>query len=154
LQYVGSAPSSTNRLVTLGTTASISSNSALPANSVTFANTGPVAFVSPGIASALVLSGPNTGNNTFANTITDSGGAAVILVKSGTGKWIVSGANTYSGGTGVVGGMLVLGADNALGTGPLQFGDVTLAPTATGGVDLATFNQTVSSLLVRSNSAN
>ncbi len=60
-----------------------------------------------------------SGTNTFAGTL---GGASanennLALTKSGAGTLTLSGSNTYSGGTRIVDGALVVGNDNALGTG-------------------------------------
>ena len=76
----------------------------------------------------------------------------LALVKTGTGTLTISSAdNTYSGGTVIVQGAgfpnagLVLGANNALGTGPLTIG--TEATTGGGArMRMAGFNQTVSAL--------
>ena len=48
------------------------------------------------------------------------------VVKSGTGTVTLSKTNTYSGGTSITGGALVLGANNALGTGAVTLSNATL----------------------------
>ena len=60
------------------------------------------------ITKQLTLNGTNTGNNTVAGAITNSftGTGVVSVVKSGVGKWILSGANTYTGATTIQGGTL------------------------------------------------
>jgi autotransporter-associated beta strand protein len=60
----------------------------------------------------------NTGTTTFANTIMESGGSRA-LTKNGSGLLVLSGANTYSGGTVLTAGTLGVGVVNALGTGTL-----------------------------------
>jgi fibronectin-binding autotransporter adhesin len=83
-------------------------------------------------ARTLTLEGTNTGDNTFAGKITDGtdGGASVIsLVKSNTGKWILFGANTYSGGTTLSAGTLVVSNASALGTGIVNVAGGTLEST-------------------------
>lgn len=48
----------------------------------------------------LILDGTNTDDNEIAGVIGDSsGGSVVSVVKNGSGKWILSGANTYTGNT-------------------------------------------------------
>lgn len=97
------------------------------------------------VGAAVALGGSGTNENNLA------------LVKTGNGTLTVSSANnTYSGGTTLVNGGgsgsfgLALGANNALGTGPLVIGTA-----ATGGngarLRMAGFNQTVSALSSGSN---
>lgn len=65
----------------------------------------------------LGLSGNNTGDNTIAGIIPNGPtGTVISLAKSGVGKWILSGANTYTGNTTVSNGTLVLAS-----TGQLKF---------------------------------
>ncbi|HET6251855.1 MAG TPA: autotransporter-associated beta strand repeat-containing protein [Tepidisphaeraceae bacterium] len=96
--------------------------------------------------------GPFT--NTISGIISNGTAASLALVKSGTGSWILSGANSaanggYSGGTTISGGELQIRNANALGTGAvsvaagaaLEFGstglnvpnNITLNGVTTGG---------------------
>jgi autotransporter-associated beta strand protein len=54
----------------------------------------------------LTLNGNNTGTNTITGVLGDHGAGLLAVSKSGTGDWVLSGANTYSGGTTVSAGML------------------------------------------------
>lgn len=63
----------------------------------------------------LNLTGSNTGNNTIANALGDSAKGKLGLNKTGAGKWILSGNNSYTGATTVSAGTLGLGSVNALG---------------------------------------
>ena len=65
--------------------------------------------VSGTLTKLLTLSGTNSGNNTVAGIIANStiGTDIVSLEKRGTGKWILSGANTYTGTTSISAGTLV-----------------------------------------------
>ena len=105
-------------------------------NGITF-NSGAASFSLDG--NAITLGGTVTNNSTNAQTITlnlalaggprtfnaASGNLAVSgsvsgtagLVKSGSGSLTLSGANTYSGGTTLDSGTLVMGNANALGSG-------------------------------------
>ncbi len=107
LQYTG-ATASTDRLFTIG--AAGATLEAAGSGAVTFSNTGAAAFSGNG-ARTLALSGTNSGNNTLAVAIGDGAGGATSLVKSGEGKWILSGQNSYTGSTTVSAGTLVLAAE-------------------------------------------
>jgi len=56
-----------------------------------------------------------TENTSFGGVIENGGATSVSLVKDGTGKLILNGANTYTGGTTVNGGTLL--ANNTTGSG-------------------------------------
>ena len=114
-------------------------------------------------AAGLVLSGTNTGANTLAQVITDSGGSTTVT-KSGTGTWVLSGTNTYTGlttvsggtlwvngqagsggvnvtngtlgGSGTILGSVVLGSGGTLAPGTTSIGTLTLSSNATLGGDL------------------
>ena len=86
--------------------------------------TGPLAFngssfniaqtgVIASTARLLTLQGSNTGANTIAGVIRDnsvgtSGTGVVALTKAGSGTWVLSGTNTYTGATTLNDGILVL----------------------------------------------
>ena len=65
----------------------------------------------------LTLGGSNVGDNTFAGAITNGSSAVISLVKADGGTWVLSGNNSYSGGTTVSAGTLKASAANALGAG-------------------------------------
>jgi fibronectin-binding autotransporter adhesin len=78
----------------------------------------------------LTLAGSNGDDNTLASVISDSAAGGVVSVdKVGTGKWVLSGTNTYTGDTTVEDGVL------SITSGFLEdTADVYL--TATGVLDL------------------
>jgi autotransporter-associated beta strand protein len=127
LQYTGSG-AATDRLFTLTTKGG--SIDASGSGSLTFSNTGPVALSGTG-ARSLTLTGGNTEANLFAPVLGDNGGST-SLIKTGTGTWVLTATNSYSGGTAINGGTLQVSADTNLGaaTGPLSFNGGTLATTA------------------------
>jgi autotransporter-associated beta strand protein len=100
LKYTG-AGVSTDRLFSVGVTATIDASGA---GALNFTNTGLMGRSLTG-ARTLTLTGTNTNNNTLAAIISDNTGAT-SLVKSGTGTWVLSGTNTYTGATTISGGVL------------------------------------------------
>lgn len=123
LQYTGSTAASTDRLFTIGDangdTATVDASGGT-VGTLSFTSGGAIAFGNTN-AHTLTLTGSNTGNNTFSPTIGDNTGAT-SLIKSGGGTWVLSGANTYTGGTTVSNGLLQLNSSSALGSvnGSLQ----------------------------------
>jgi outer membrane autotransporter protein len=87
------------------------------------------------INSDLNLSGLSqliTVNNTAGLLINGIVSGTIGLTKAGTGRLTLAGANTYSGGTNFNAGILSVGSDGNLGSGPLTFNGGTLE--ATGSV--------------------
>lgn len=121
LNYVGTGDS-TDRLFTLTASSAITNNGT--SGALNFTNTGTVAF-SGATATQLTLGGTHAGDNTFAVKYGDNGATLQKLIKSGAGKWIVTGANTYSNGTAVNSGTLVTGNTSALGAGTVTVGQTT-----------------------------
>src|SRR5262249_29645752 len=96
-------------------------------------------------AGAGLTVGANGGGGTFSGVIQDGSGP-LALVKTGGGTQALSGANTYSGGPTPSGGVLQLGAANALPSGPGQ-GNVAFNPASgTATLDLNGFSPTLNAL--------
>jgi autotransporter-associated beta strand protein len=83
-------------------------------------------------AKTFTLQGSNTAANTFAGAIVNGSGTAA-LTKAGSGKWVLSGANTFTGGVALNGGVLQVNATESAGTsgalgksGTISFGGGTL----------------------------
>jgi autotransporter-associated beta strand protein len=91
------------------------------------------------VAKTVILMGSNGGDNTVAGVLANTGsvsgvaghaGNVLSISKSGSGKWVLAGSNTYGGTTTLAGGTLGLAHANALGNGgsiifsggTLQFG--------------------------------
>lgn len=117
LKYIG-AGVSTDRLFSVGVTATIDASGT---GALNFTNTGLMGRTLTS-ARTLTLTGTNTNNNTLAAIISDNTGAT-SLVKSGTGTWVLSGANTYTGTTTISAGVLQIGSGGTSGT--LGIGAVT-----------------------------
>ncbi|HEV2968368.1 MAG TPA: autotransporter-associated beta strand repeat-containing protein [Pirellulales bacterium] len=78
--------------------------------------------ITPGATSGvttLTLNGANIGANTISGVLADNGAGQLAVTMNGTGVWILSGANTYSGGTTINSGTLKTTTSGALGSGSL-----------------------------------
>ena len=103
LRYTGSGHSS-NRVINLagttgGATIDASGSGALVLTSALTATGAGV--------KTLTLAGSNAMNNTIGGAIVNSA-SATSLSKTGTGKWVLGGTNTFTGATSVAGGTLML----------------------------------------------
>jgi len=103
LQYLGSGDS-TDRRFTVGTNGASLDSSGTGA--VNFTNTAAVTYATTNVARTLTLAGTNTGSNTLAAAIGNAGTGATSLVKNGAGRWVLKGANTYTGTTKINAGIL------------------------------------------------
>ncbi len=72
---------------------------------------GSISFVSK----TLTLKGSSSGTGELSGVISNSG-STTSLIKVGTGKWTVSGSNTYSGTTSLYEGILAIGNNAAFST--------------------------------------
>lgn len=149
-----SADGSSDRLFSLkgtagGTSVYIIANNDAD-NTVAFTNPGNTGDVTVSTANNITfaLGGSNTGNNTFGQIINDRiGGGVTILRKADAGTWIVTNTNSYSGGTQLNSGKLLIAQGSSLGSAGVTFGgNSTLGATAsltlTNTIDLGTFTGT------------
>lgn len=127
LQYTG-AGASTDRQFTLGLAGGTIDASG--SGALNFTNTAAIALNGAG-SHSLTLTGSNTGANTLAAVLGDSGGAS-SLTKTGAGTWVLTGNNSYTGGTFLNGGTLAVANDGNLGaaSGALTFNGGTLESTS------------------------
>ena len=151
LEYVGSG-STNNKQFKLGgggtanTGGTILNNGtgALVFNNATFNATGDGAF--SGTTRALTLGGSNTADNAISGVIGNNNAGAstnntVSVVKDGTGKWILSGANTYTGETTISNGTLQIGTGGTLASSGIRVSGGTFETTAANTVaDTSTVN--------------
>jgi autotransporter-associated beta strand protein len=115
LQFTGNTVSM-NRLFTLGAFGGTIDNEG--PGTLTLNNAGTIALADSG-ARGLTLTGVNANGDTLASALHDGSGAS-SLVKQGTGTWILTGTNAYSGGTTIANGTLQVG--NGGGTGAIGSG--------------------------------
>lgn len=108
LRYTGTGHS-TNRLFTLGgITNTTSKVDASGSGAMVFAGPGNIGYTVAGRNFTLKLGGTSTGGNMLAGVIANNGAGIVSVTKEDAGRWVVSGANTYTGATTVTGGTLGL----------------------------------------------
>jgi fibronectin-binding autotransporter adhesin len=112
LRYTGSGDS-TDRHFGIGATGGRIDASGTGA--LVFTNTGSIGNGGANVARTFTLQGSSTADNTLAATLADMGGAS-SLTKAGTGKWVLTGNHTHSGGTSVTGGTLQIGAGGTSGS--------------------------------------
>lgn len=62
----------------------------------------------------LTLGGTNSGDNLISGSLADSTSKKLSVTKAGGGKWILAGANTYTGTTAVNAGTLVISSTGSL----------------------------------------
>ena len=108
LQYTGSTPQSTNRHIRVinGNGATIDA-SGTGAGTLSFTNPGPnINLFDTAGTRTITLTGSNTGGNLLAIPLTNQDVNATSLLKTGTGTWVLTAANTYSGPTTINGGVL------------------------------------------------
>lgn len=117
LRYIGGADATTDRGFTTssgaGGGATLESSGS---GTLTVGGSVAIAYGTANETRALTLGGTNVGANTFAKTLSSNGTAAVSLTKAGTGRWVVSGDNSFSGATTINAGVLRITHANALGT--------------------------------------
>lgn len=119
LLYAG-AGGNTDRLFTIGTAGGTVEASGTGA--LTFSSAGSLAMVGTDAPRIFTLTGTSVDANTLTPIIPNNGTGATTLVKDGTGRWILGGANTFTGSTLVVGGVLELGNPLALQGSVLNYG--------------------------------
>jgi len=120
LSYRGSADASTDRLFSVsGAAVNGATLSSDGVGTMSFTATGGITYTTNNTAKIVKLAGTNTGNNTFSLLVANNGSGTVALAKSGVGKWILTGANTYTGTTTVTAGTLIVNGGQTGATGAI-----------------------------------
>lgn len=136
LIYTGPGETSDRVISLVGTTGAIT---------IAMNGTGPLVLTSSFTvptngAKTLTLEGTSTASNTIAGTIPNSGSGATTLVKAQAGTWVLTGANTYTGGTTVTNGNLTVNSIADSGTSAIgPSGTLTLG-TNVAGVPIFTYS--------------
>lgn len=118
LRY-GGVSANTDRLFTAGPNGATLDASGTGA--INFINSGSVEFSGTNTSPMITLSGSNTDLNTLAATIANNGSGNTSLNKAGTGTWLLSGTNSFTGETTISGGTLALGNPLALQRSTLDY---------------------------------
>jgi fibronectin-binding autotransporter adhesin len=113
LRYTGIGDSTDRRFtLAVGSTFIESSGS----GAVTFTNTGAVSYSGAG-ARVMALGGTNAGDNIMSATIGNQSATGITsLAKNDSGKWILTGTNSYTGATNVNAGTLIVGNGGTAGS--------------------------------------
>jgi autotransporter-associated beta strand protein len=93
-------------------------------------------------ARTLILQGASTAASTVSGTIKNNTGASdsLSVTKTGSGVWTISGNNTYTAGTTITAGKLIMAHPQALGTGGVFINGGTLDIQTDGGDTAYTLN--------------
>jgi len=118
LTYLGSEDSSTDRILDLATTTGTTYLEQSGDGKVTFTSDLAISGVGN---KTLQFEGTGAGEAEFAGVITNGVGSTISISKAGSGTWILSGANGYSGQTTINTGKLIARHPTALGTGSITF---------------------------------
>ncbi|MFH1496460.1 MAG: autotransporter-associated beta strand repeat-containing protein [Verrucomicrobiota bacterium] len=111
LRYVGSGDSTNRRFLIGGVGANFDASGT---GAVLWTNTSAPTYASTGNARTITFSGTNTADNTMSASFNDSGAGKTSIAKTGTGTWVLAGANTATGDITVSEGTLALGAADRL----------------------------------------
>lgn len=142
LRYVGAGDSTDRRFQMGGIGATIESSGT---GALHFTNSGGPTYSTGSSPGVLTLGGTNTDANSFAAAVGNPSSNTTSLTKTGTGRWILTGANTYTGDTIIDAGTLEIGSSNRISdSSTLALNGGTFA---TGG-----FSETVGTLLLTADS--
>jgi fibronectin-binding autotransporter adhesin len=116
LKFIGTGAQSTDlgfHLASGGGTVDASG----PTAGDTITISGAPSYSAVNLARTITLTGTNTGANTIAFNYEDNGSGTCSLIKNGSGTWVMSGTNAYTGTTALnVGRLLINGVHTGGGT--------------------------------------
>ncbi len=140
--FTGSTPDVTDRVFEIGPK-DVAYNWSNDQHSFVVEQAGSASFTiesSPSLKSSptdgihkFTLTGNGAGEGIWAGVLADGASTQLQVTKAGTGRWVYTGANTYTGQTLVQGGTLALGAGGTLESSAVTISDgATFAVAASG----------------------
>lgn len=115
LRYTGNAATTDRSFTINGTSAGHGATlDASGAGPIAFTSSASPAYGTTNQSRTLTLTGTNTGDNFLAANLGNNSAGAVSVNKSGPGKWILSGASSYTGATSVNGGTLQVSSSGSI----------------------------------------
>ena len=123
VRHTGSTPDTTDRTFVFGEAhkwSTINSTMRIEQNGAgTFTITGGFESESGANSAALTLAGTGSGDGVIASVLTNQPGRALTLTKIESGRWVLTGANTYTGATTVEAGTLAFRDGGSIASSPL-----------------------------------
>jgi fibronectin-binding autotransporter adhesin len=113
LRYLGSGDTS-DRFLTIGSQGAIFDASG--SGAIQFTRAAAISWGSSNVSPVITLTGTNKGDNTLGALIGANGTGSPSISKTGSGKWILTGSNAYSGATTVSEGTLLINGSIANST--------------------------------------
>ena len=122
LSYTGASAKTMSGLISAGALSTgaitLDASGVTSADAINYSNPGSLGTSGASGAKNLTLNGTNTGTNTLAGRWeNNTAGGAATLIKKGIGKWTISGANSYTGGTTLDNGTLTVTGDQSAANG-------------------------------------
>ena len=139
--FTGSTPDVTDRVFEIGPKDVVNTNWKNEQHSFVVEQAGSASLTvesSPSLKSApadgihkFTLTGNGAGEGIWAGVLADGASSQLQVTKAGTGRWVYTGANTYTGRTIVNAGTLALGAGGTLESSAITLAGGTLEVTGT-----------------------
>ena len=120
LEYIG-AGDTTDRIISMGGTTGGTTLEHNGSGAVTFTSDLEISDVGD---KTFALRGDSAYPGEFAGNISDAGGSSLRVTKVDSGKWVLSGTNTFSGNLSISGGTLELAHSNILNTAYINTGSL------------------------------